>query len=125
MESAQVAVSLRSNRAGAKEPSPAEKLLKYFPVEALALYSALDPAARSIQSSGTTLKVLLWSSLFLSVVFRAIYLRRFWKVERPDQIAISTGALVLYVAALGDPFSPLAGTSLVMQSSPQSWPSRF
>jgi hypothetical protein len=87
-----------------KEPSPAEKLLMYFPVEALALYATLEPAVGTV-FNGNVLKVALWSSLAISILFCIFFLRRFWKVARASQLAISAGSLVLYVASLGGPFA--------------------
>jgi hypothetical protein len=87
-----------------KEPKPSEKLVKYFPAEAFALYSALDPAVRTT-FGGVALKIALWASLAIAIVFCVMFLRRFWNVQRRDLVAISCGALVLYVAALGGPFT--------------------
>jgi hypothetical protein len=91
-----------------EEPNPAEKLLKYFPDAALALYITLDPLFRQAVS-GDALKFWLWFSLVLSAVFCWLYLGKFWKVHAKRQRAFSAGALVLYVAALGGPFSTLTG----------------
>ena len=98
------------------QPKPAEKLVKYFPAEAFALYAALEPACASV-FAGRTLSAALWVSLVISVVLCVMVLKRFWKVRRSDQIAISCVALVVYVAALGGPFATLgwwkAGFALI------------
>ena len=90
------------------EPSARDKLLSYFPAEALALYSGLDPALRSTVN-GTALKITLWCALAASSVFCWFYLVRFWHVNRPFQRLVSCGALVLYVASLGGPFRTISG----------------
>lgn len=92
----------------AEQPKPAEKLVKYFPTEAFALYAALEPLAGTI-FNGNTLKVMLWVSLGLATVFCALFLKQFWNIVLKQQIAISCSALVLYVAALGGPFATIDG----------------
>lgn len=100
--------------AGPKQPKAAEKLLKYFPAEALAMYTALDPAIRTvfpIAEDGASPGGLvwgLWGALVVSVVFCFLFLQRFWNVERLTQLAISCGALILYVFSLGGPFAELS-----------------
>lgn len=89
-----------------EEPPPQEKLLKYFPGEALALYFTLDPLVREA-FLGDGQKLGLWASLILAVVFCWLFLRRFWNIESQLQLAISSGTLVLYVAAIGGPFATL------------------
>lgn len=88
------------------QPKPAEKLLKYFPAEAFALYATLEPLTDTA-FDGTPFKWAMWTALGISVVFCAMFLRRFWAVQRRRQIAISCIALVVYVAALGGPFATL------------------
>lgn len=90
-----------------EQPKPVEKLVKYFPSEALALYTFLDPTCRTIWS-GAALAVPLWISLLLSIVFLIMFLRKFWTVTW-GQTAISTAAFVLYIAAVGGPFLFVAG----------------
>ncbi len=93
---------------GVDQPNPAEKLVKYFPTEAFALYAALEPLC-GVTFNGTTFKVTLWISLALALIFCALFLRRFWAIVLKRQIAISCVALVLYVAALGGPFATIDG----------------
>lgn len=89
-----------------KQPGPAEKLVKYFPAEAFALYAGLEPLSDTVLD-GNALKWSLWGALALSVVLCVMFLRRFWNVRRRGQVAISCLALVVYVAALGGPFALL------------------
>lgn len=88
-----------------QEPGAAEKLVKYFPVEALALYCVLEPTVMA--TSGVAWEGLLWAALGLVVVFCAVYLHLTWQVTRLSHLLISCIALVLYVAALGGPFATL------------------
>lgn len=104
-----------------EEPPAQEKLLKYFPAEALALYSALDPLARGI--SGDEESGLLWVALIIAIIFCVMYLRRFWNIRSNAQLAISSFSLILYVAAFGGPFAllngydPLMGVALAVIAS--------
>ncbi len=90
-----------------KEPSAAEKLTRYFPEAALALYLGLDPLLRQV-AEGDALRGLLWGALLLTAVFAWFYLVRFW-ITTPRQRWISVGALILYVAAIGGPFATIDG----------------
>ncbi len=89
------------------QPKPAEKLLKYFPAEAFALYAALEPASATV-FEGRALTAALWISLLLSLLFCVIFLKRFWVIKLYRQIVISCVTFVVYVAALGGPFSRLS-----------------
>ncbi len=90
------------------EPPAQEKLLKYFPAEALALYSGLEPLAGGIaKENDDVLRTLLWTALALAVTFCVLFLRQFWNIKRKGQLAISAGSLILYVAALGGPFATI------------------
>jgi hypothetical protein len=97
------------------EPNPAEKLLKYFPEAALALYITLDPMVREA-THGAALKVFLWGTLAVSVAFCWLYLGKFWNVPANRQRWFSMGALVLYVAAIGGPFLTISGYKTIYGS---------
>lgn len=89
-----------------QEPRAAEKLVKYFPIEALALYCILQPAVLAL--AGSSRDGVLWAALGACVLFCAGYLHVAWRVTRTSHVLISCTALVLYVAALGGPFATLA-----------------
>ena len=80
-----------------QEPGVAEKVVKYFPAEGLALYCLLEPAARAL---GPSRPGLLWAALGLSLLFCAVTLHMAWRVTRASHVLISCTALLLYVAAL-------------------------
>jgi hypothetical protein len=110
-------VTVKAADGGTREvdPPPQDKLLGFFPAEALALYSGLDPLAKKLGEGHLTgLKILLWASLVISLVFCYMYLKRFWHIEELSQLLISMGALVLYVAALGGPFATIKGYDPLM-----------
>jgi hypothetical protein len=84
-------------------------LLKYFPGEALAAYLTLEPLVRTAWDDDlNALKIGLWATLGIAVVFCWMYLKRFWKIDEARQRAISVGGLTLYVAAIGGPFETLS-----------------
>lgn len=87
-----------------QQPKPWEKLLNYFPAEATALYATLAPLLDSALN-GNSLRWALWSALLLSVIFGALFLKKFWHIERTIQIVISSVAFLVYMAALGGPFA--------------------
>lgn len=80
-----------------------DKLMRYIPAEALALYTMLDPAVRSIEA-GTGLKIGLWIALGVSVIFCWLYLMRISRVALQHRV-ISTVALIAYISSVGGPFA--------------------
>lgn len=97
-----------------QQPPAQEKLVKFFPAEALALYSGLEPLAVKLAGSDDgQLKGYLWGALAVSSLFCLMFLRSFWHVTN-SQAAISTVCLVLYVSALGGPFSTVNGYDPLM-----------
>lgn len=86
----------------------------YFPEAALVLYLTLDPIVRQLGLTTTmALGVALWVTLGICIVFCWLYLRNFWKVS-DRQAWISIGAFVLYIAAIGGPFSTIKGYKTLM-----------
>jgi uncharacterized membrane protein YhaH (DUF805 family) len=85
-----------------------ERLLKYIPGEAVGLYLFLDgivKGALNDQTQQLEKGLFLAFILVVSLVFNALYLKRFWHVRRTSQIAISSWALLVYVFALGGVFA--------------------
>ncbi|WP_207460839.1 hypothetical protein [Azospirillum sp. SYSU D00513] len=80
-----------------------QRLIKYFPGEALSLYLALDGILRSAVSG---YELIFWLGIvtITSCVFNALYLKKVWKVNRKAQIAISTLALLVYIFSIGGVF---------------------
>lgn len=86
-----------------------ERLLKYIPAESVALYLTLDGICRaSWADEGTKLWKGLLFSLLLVLVLTPLYLRRVGRVEKRGQIAMSTLAFVVWVAAVGGWFATLS-----------------
>ena len=82
-----------------------DRLTKYFPGEALALYLTLDGLIRSQALADTELQTWLGLALAVALIFCWLFLGRIWKVVRISQKAVSVGALVLYVFAIGGVFA--------------------
>jgi hypothetical protein len=80
-----------------------QRLMKYIPGEALSHYLTRDSLVRSASLQD---KVAVWLGVVLAVAitFNLVYLVRVWRIRRLSQIAISTGALVVYVFAMGGVF---------------------
>ena len=81
------------------------RLLKYIPSEVIALYLTLDAL---IRASGESSSVLFWLIFIVGVVAVPLYLWRIEKVEKPVQLAISTVAFIVWVFAIGGPFTLLS-----------------
>ncbi len=88
-----------------QEPPALERLVKYFPVEGLALYCVLEPAVLAV--GGPSEQGLLWAAFGLAVLVSALYLNRAWRVRRLSHQLVTGTALALYVLALGGPFADL------------------
>lgn len=85
-----------------------ERLLKYIPAESVALYLTLDGICRSSWADeGDKLWKGLLFSLVLVLILTPLYLRRVGRVEKRGQIALSTLAFVVWVAAVGGWFATL------------------
>jgi hypothetical protein len=81
-----------------------QKLLKFIPSESIGLYVGLDGVIRSAVSDTSSVRLWLSLVLIICVLFTWLYLRRFWHITRPSQVAVSTVALIAYVFAIGGVF---------------------
>jgi hypothetical protein len=90
------------------EPQPdrySARLLKYIPSEVIALYITLDALVRP--KAGSPQQLLYWLVFAFGVVATPIYLRRVQRVTKLSQLTISTLAFVVWVLAVGGPFTQL------------------
>ena len=90
-----------------KPANPGDKLLRYFPVGALTLYSGLDPLFR-VGLDGDALTWSLWGALVLGVIFTLAWLIKKAKVKNKTQPFISAFIFVVYVATIGGPFTEIS-----------------
>jgi hypothetical protein len=81
------------------------RLLKYIPAEVIALYVTLDAIIRSSENISIWI---YWSVFIFGVVATYLYLNRVEKVTKQIQLLISAGAFMVWVFAIGGPFSHLA-----------------
>jgi hypothetical protein len=92
---------------GTKELPPrpddyATRLLKYIPAEVITLYLTLTSLLRSSVDASP---ILDWVIFAIGTVATPLYLWRLQKVHRILQLAISTGAFIVWAFALGGPFT--------------------
>jgi hypothetical protein len=85
-----------------------EQLAKYIPAESIALYMGIEGILKSIQLDSESRRYWLLAGLLLALVFTWLYLRRISNVKLWTQVAISMGALVIYIFALGGVFATFA-----------------
>ncbi len=83
------------------------KLIKYIPSEVVALYITLYSIA-SASKKEIPFEFIVWFIFILGIIGTILYLRRVAKVIDWSQIFISTIAFVVWVFALGGPFSLLS-----------------
>lgn len=81
------------------------RLLKYIPAEVIALYVTLDAIIRSSEDISIWI---YWSVFVFGVAATYLYLHRVEKVTKQVQLLISAGAFIVWVFAIGGPFSHLA-----------------
>jgi hypothetical protein len=96
----------------------ASRLLKYIPTETVAAYLALSGVVAS--ADGENRATMLWAVFAFGLLLTPLYLRRVGNVRSWLQIGISTVAFVVWVFALGGPWSllswyePYQGTLLLI-----------
>jgi|LakMenE01Jun11ns_1017448.scaffolds.fasta_scaffold9929177_2 hypothetical protein len=82
-----------------------ERLIKYIPSEAIALYLTLDPLVRpSLGSSATGNEGIHWLIFIACACLTWFYLYRVLNVRKHVQLMISVGAFLVWVFAIGGPF---------------------
>jgi len=81
-----------------------QRLLKYIPTEVVALYLTLDVLVRSSGEKGAAL---FWCIFAFGVLATPLYLWRVGGVAKRSQLAISTVAFVVWILAIGGPFTHL------------------
>jgi len=83
------------------------KIIKYIPSEVVALYITLYGVALAAKN-GIPFGLITWLIFVVGVLGTVLYLWRIAKVNDRSQLLISTGAFVVWVFALGGPFSDLS-----------------
>ena len=83
------------------------KILKYIPSEVVVLYITLYGVASAAKTE-IPFGLITWLIFVVGVLGTVLYLWRIAKVNDRSQIFISTGAFVVWVFALGGPFSSLS-----------------
>lgn len=83
------------------------KIIKYIPSEVVALYITLYGVA-SAAKNGIPFGLITWLIFVVGVLGTVLYLWCIAKVNDRSQLLISTGAFVVWVFALGGPFSNLS-----------------
>jgi hypothetical protein len=84
----------------------ASRLLKYIPTETVAAYLALSGVVAS--AAGQNRAAMLWAVFVFGLLLTPLYLRRVGNVRSWLQLGISTAAFVVWVFALGGPWSSLS-----------------
>lgn len=82
------------------------KLIKYIPSEVVALYIALYGIASAAKEE-ISFVFISWLIFVIGIIGTVLYLWRVAKVSHCLQLIISTIAFVVWVFALGGPFSSL------------------
>lgn len=83
------------------------RIIKYIPSEVVALYITLYGVASAAETE-IPFGLMTWLIFIVGVLGTVLYLWRVAKVNDRSQIFISTGAFVVWVFALGGPFSNLS-----------------
>ncbi len=83
------------------------KILKYIPAEVVALYVTLYNIAYAARAD-IPFTLIVWIIFGIGIIGTVLYLLRVAKVNDWSQITVSTIAFVVWVFALGGPFSHCA-----------------
>jgi hypothetical protein len=95
-----------------------QRLLKYTPTEAVALFLFLDGVLRAAPEN-VPAQMLRWVVFLALMVGTWLYLERLEKVTKRKQLVISTVAFAIWALAIGGPFgqydwySPIYGAVLL------------
>jgi hypothetical protein len=81
-----------------------DRLFKYIPAELVAGYIFVTGVLKQLTNSGE-IKVLQWSLFVIFCILTPLYLWRIQKVRKVQQHIISTLSFIVWVFALGGPFS--------------------
>jgi hypothetical protein len=81
-----------------------DRLIKYIPAEVVAVYLALDAIAKENANAPEWIH---WAIFVFGILGTILYLNRREKVSKPVQLAISAIAFMVWVFALGGPFTLL------------------
>jgi len=104
-----ITTQLQSSQANGDVDTYFSKLVKYIPSDVVGGWVAATSAIRSDASAPTNL--LLWIAFGAGVVFTTFWTLKHTKMpkKRPaiTQAVISTGAFIVWVFALGEPFASL------------------
>ncbi len=83
------------------------KIIKCIPSEVIVLYITLYGIASAAKTE-IPFNLIIWLIFVVGILGTILYLRRIAKVDDWTQIFISTGAFVVWIFALGGPFSNLS-----------------
>jgi len=104
-----VTTTLEASKTSTQIDGYLDKLLKYIPTEIVGCWIAITGIIKS--STDIPATALLWGLFAIFVVLTALYmLRQTSEPKKPlaiTQTAISVGAFIVWVFALGEPFSSL------------------
>ena len=97
-----------------------ERFMKYIPPDVIATYTAGQGIINNqagLEDTGT-LVILRWTLFFVMLIGTPAYLRRVAKVQYWPQVAIATGAFVVWAfASAGSPFESIFGTGYHLYGS--------
>lgn len=84
-----------------------DRLLKYIPTEIVAVFILVQGLVLKLDQDSDPVKPILWGLFLLFAVLTPLYLWRILKVKKITQLVISLVAFVVWVFALGGPFTTL------------------
>ena len=84
-----------------------DRLLKYIPTEIVAVFILVQGFVMKLDHASDPFKPILWGVFLLFAVLTPLYLWRILKVKKIIQLVISLVAFVVWVFALGGPFTTL------------------
>jgi hypothetical protein len=83
-----------------------DRLMKYIPAEVVSLYLFLAGLLRTVNEQDLRAH-LEWGVFIISLLMTPLFLRIAQKVKKRHQLGISTASFVIWVLALGGPFTQL------------------
>jgi hypothetical protein len=91
---------------GARVDDYTSRILKYIPIEVVTVTTVLEGIVRS-GANAVQLAPALWAVFLFGLIATPIYLWRMQRVQKIEQLLISTGAFAVWAFAVGGPFELL------------------
>lgn len=83
-----------------------DKLLNLLPAEVVGVFLFIDGVFKGSKVEASTLQTIQWGVFTILIILNILYLRKIQQ-NKWKQVVFTSGAFIIWVAAIGGPFSTL------------------